>query len=288
MSNNSELVSIIIPSYNREYIIKACIDSVLQQTYQNIEVIVVDDCSSDRTVEVVQSMEDPRISCYPLPKNRGACYARNFGVSHAKGSLIAFQDSDDIWLSTKLDEQVKYLHQGDYDLVFCGMDRVTESKEHFYYPSDGFDETTNAFEQILFSNRISTQCILMKADVFNKVQFDETIRKYQDWDFAIRAAESFRLGYLAKPLVISEIQANSISAVVNRYDALKVIFEKYQTEISKYPLVEAHIYYRLAEESIKHSRRESLKWYILSLKSKFSIKTFIKLLMGIIGIRIIT
>lgn len=288
MNNENELVSVVIPAFNREYIIKDCIESVLKQTHQNIEVIVVDDCSSDHTVDVVRSIEDPRVRCIQLSKNSGACYARNIGAEQANGQYIAFQDSDDMWLPTKLEEQIEYLKQGNYDVVFCGMDRITLNQKRFYYPQAGFDENKNAFEQMLFANRISTQCMLVRSHVLKAVQFDPTIRKYQDWDYAIRVAKDFKIGYLAKALVTSEIQANSISTVVSKYDALNVIYNKYESEIAKYPYIQAKFFYRLAEESWSRAEKnpkEIRRLYYRSLKSQFDLKVWIKLMACSVGVQ---
>lgn len=288
-NKDNELVSVVIPAFNREYIIKDCIESVLKQTHQNLEVIVVDDCSSDHTVDVVRAIEDSRVRCIRLTKNRGACYARNIGAEQANGQYIAFQDSDDIWLPTKIEEQINYLQRGNYDVVFCGMDRITIEQEHFYYPQAGFDENKNAFEQILFANRISTQCMLVRSYVLKEVQFDPAIRKYQDWDYAIRVAKEFKIGYLAKALVISEIQANSISTVVSKYDALNVIYNKYASEISKYPYIQAKFFYRLAEESwsrVEKNPKEIRRLYYCSLKSQFNFKVWIKFLACSVGVQL--
>lgn len=287
-NKDNGLVSVVIPAFNREYIIKNCIESVLKQTYQNLEVIVVDDCSSDHTVDVVRAIEDSRVRCIQLPQNCGACYARNVGAEQANGQYIAFQDSDDIWLPTKIEEQVNYLLQGNFDVVFCGMDRITIGQKHFYYPQDGFVESKNAFEQMLFANRISTQCMLVRECVLKEVKFDPTIRKYQDWDYAIRLAKEFKIGYIAKALVISEIQANSISTVVSKYDALNVIYNKYASEISKYSYIQAKFFYRLAEESWseKKNSKEIRRLYYCSLKSQFNFKVWIKFLACLVGVQL--
>ena len=282
-----QLISVVIPAYNRETIITESINSVLQQTYQNIEVIVVDDCSQDNTVQVVKSIKDPRVKCYALDQNRGACYARNYGASLAKGAYIAFQDSDDLWLPEKLEKQFQYLLQSDYDLVFCGMDRKTVNGEkRFYYPESGYDEQDDPLMQILFKNRISTQCILLKANVMKRIQFDVNIKRYQDWDFAIQASQTCKIGYLSMPLVTSEIQSNSISVNVKRLNALRVIFDKHYNLIKKYPHVEARFYYELAEESWNKSKIEARDYYRLSLKHRFVIKTFIKYVASILGIKL--
>ena len=115
------LVSIIIPSYNRENVIKDAIESVLKQTLADIECIVVDDGSTDNTQDVLRGIDDDRLVYYRLDNNRGACYARNYGVMHARGKYIAFQDSDDIWDEHKLEKQFIFLEKHDADMTFCQL-----------------------------------------------------------------------------------------------------------------------------------------------------------------------
>lgn len=280
-----ELISVVIPAYNRADIIGKCIDSVLNQTYDNIEVIVVDDCSTDNTVSVVNSIKDHRIICYQLDSNHGACFARNYGVERANGQYIAFQDSDDIWVPDKLEKQMQYLEKGNYDLVFCGMRRISEKeKEEFYYPPIVFDESKDALYQILFENRISTQCILMRKAVFEKVKFDVSIKRFQDWDFAINVARYFGIGYINEALVISEIQENSISKNANRFNALSVIYDKHLTDIQSNAMLHSRFLYKFAEEIRNSDLRKASKYYKESLKCHFRLKTFIKYIITAFGI----
>ena len=92
-----EKISVVIPTYNRSALIERAVNSVAMQTYENLEIIVVDDGSADDTETVVNSIKDSRIRYIKLPVNGGAANARNVGVEHATGSLVAFQDSDDYW-----------------------------------------------------------------------------------------------------------------------------------------------------------------------------------------------
>ena len=103
---NEPLVSVIIPTYNRGRLILDSINSVLNQTYKNIELIVVDDCSTDNTEEILKSINDSRIKYVKLEKNSGACIARNKGIELSTGEFIAFNDSDDLWITTKLEKQL--------------------------------------------------------------------------------------------------------------------------------------------------------------------------------------
>lgn len=104
-----ELVSIIMPSYNTANFIGATIGSVLIQTYKNWELLIVDDCSTDNTDEIVSRYDDERIIYLKNAKNSGAAISRNIALENAKGKWIAFLDSDDLWYPTKLEEQIKFM-----------------------------------------------------------------------------------------------------------------------------------------------------------------------------------
>ena len=101
----NDLISVVIPTYNRKDKLPACIQSVLAQTYANLEVIVVDDASTDGTQHLFDAPGDPRVHYVRYEQNRGACYARNLGAQRAHGSILAFQDSDDLWHAEKLQKQ---------------------------------------------------------------------------------------------------------------------------------------------------------------------------------------
>ena len=103
------MISVIIPTYNRASLLPRALDSVLRQTWEDLEVIVVDDASRDDTPQVMAACTDPRVRYIRLEKNSGACVARNTGVAQARGEWIAFQDSDDLWLPEKLEKQMAYL-----------------------------------------------------------------------------------------------------------------------------------------------------------------------------------
>ena len=109
-----ELVSIITPTYNSEKFISETINSVLNQTYTNWELLITDDCSTDKTVEIVESYvkKDCRIKFFSLKKNSGAAIARNNSIKNSKGRYISFLDSDDLWLKNKLELQINFMKKG--------------------------------------------------------------------------------------------------------------------------------------------------------------------------------
>lgn len=122
-----QLVSIIMPSYNTGRFIKESIESVLAQTYQNWELIIVDDCSTDNTDEVVASFQDNRIRFFKNDVNSGAAVSRNRALREAKGKWIAFLDSDDLWLPEKLEKQISFMEQNDYHFSYTEYEEIDEN-----------------------------------------------------------------------------------------------------------------------------------------------------------------
>ena len=114
----NELVSIIMPSYNTAKYIRDSIDSILAQTYQSWELIIIDDCSPDNSNEIIESYHEPRIKLLKNEKNSGAALSRNYGLREAKGRYIAFIDSDDTWVPEKLEKQVKFIKENEYAFIY--------------------------------------------------------------------------------------------------------------------------------------------------------------------------
>lgn len=124
----SELVSIIMPSYNTGRFIKETIESVLAQSYENWELLIVDDCSTDNTDEVVKPfLADPRISYIKNEKNSGAAVSRNRALREAKGKWIAFLDSDDLWELTKLEKQIAFMKDNGYHFSYTNYVEIDEA-----------------------------------------------------------------------------------------------------------------------------------------------------------------
>ena len=120
------LVSIIMPSWNTERFLGDAIRCVLAQTYGNWELLIVDDCSEDRTEEVVREFSDPRIRFYVMPEHGGAAEARNLGLREARGEWIAFLDSDDLWMPEKLEKQIAFMKENGYVLSYHDFGKMDE------------------------------------------------------------------------------------------------------------------------------------------------------------------
>ncbi len=278
------LISVIIPTYNRKDLILRSVNSVLEQTYKEIEVIVVDDASDDGTIEIFKNHEDPRVHFYHYDKNMGACYARNYGVNKAKGEYIAFQDSDDIWDPKKLEKQLSYLLKSDADLVFCGLIRKMDEKK-FYVPLDDFNENGDIIEQLLIRNSISTQTMLMKNKIFEEVHFDESLARYQDWDFSLQVAlAGYKIAYLPEALVECEVSEDCITKRIDTVLIRESFLDKYYEQYRKYPHALAKYYYYCAHECKQKDNKKSQNFLTKSLKTEFSFRTLLIIILNKLGL----
>lgn len=231
------MISVIIPSYNREKTIVKSVKSVLQQTYEDIEVIVVDDGSVDDTKSVIKEIDDKRLK-YVYQENSGACAARNLGIDLAKGDYIAFQDSDDEWLPSKLELQIEALQAKNADIVFCGIKKIYLSGKEQIIP-DNEESGFCSQEKLLYESIASTQTIIGKAESIKNIKFDESMPRMQDYDFIIRASEKYKVYLLNEALVNVYEQLDSITASKKQYkkrlDITKQLLKKYETLSIKYP-----------------------------------------------------
>lgn len=209
----NDKISVIIPTYNREKLVVRSINSVLNQSYKNIEVIVVDDCSTDCTELEVKKIKDKRLKYIKLPKNTGACYARNVGISKATGKYIAFQDSDDVFRKNKLEKQLKNLKKNDSDLDFCKL-KIHVGKNIYEFPSCEQDKgilNGNIIDELCKNNIISTQAILAKREIFDDEMFDLNLPRLQDYDLVLRILPKYKISYTKQILTDLYQQSDSIS-----------------------------------------------------------------------------
>lgn len=192
MSSES-LVSVIIPTYKRAALVPRAIESVRRQTYQNLEILVVDDGSPDNTEDVVKRIVDSRIRYIRHEKNRGLPAVRNTGIRAAGGKYVAFLDDDDEWKEDKLEKQLRVI--GQYDAVLAGA--LVNGK---YLTSHGKPEVT--LEDLRKGNSFPPSTLLVKTAVIRDVWFDEDLRQGEDWDAYIRLAQRYRIGYVREPLLL--------------------------------------------------------------------------------------
>ena len=207
-----EKISVIIPTYNREKTIKDAINSVLNQTYDNLEVIVVDDGSTDNTEKIIKKIKDKRLKYIKQKKNSGACVARNVGIAKSKGQYIAFQDSDDIYYKNKLELQYNNMKQEGSDFDFCKL-TLFDSNNRIVLPTEKqikSIEENNMINELCYGNYVSTQTIMVKADIIKKTNFDISLPRLQDYDLALRLIPECKVSFTNKKLVNLYVQSDSI------------------------------------------------------------------------------
>lgn len=257
------MISVIIPTYNREKTIVNSVKSVLNQTYKDIEIIIVDDNSTDNTFEVIRELNDNRIKYIKLEKNYGACGARNIGIERSIGELIAFQDSDDIWHEDKLEKQIKFLTNTNSDVVACAFNFFSNNRVQIK-PSRQIDNVE--YDDIIRENFISTQTILGKRRCFIEDNFDVNMPRFQDWELVIRLCKKWNINFQAEPLVDVYLQDDSISKNnLNAIEALKLIIEKNNKFFEKNKKMLSYYYRRMAEFAIKDNL-DFKKFYIEAIK----------------------
>lgn len=226
------MISVIIPSYNRARTILASVRSVLQQTYTDVEVWVVDDCSTDHTEEVLAGIHDDRLHYFRLEKNSGACAARNAGIEKATGSYIAFNDSDDQWHKDKLEKQLAFLKENQADVVTCAMAVKDEQGNFLHDFPQGVAEGPVTYQQLLAYNCTSTQVMMGKAECFKSVRFDPAMPRMQDWDELLRLVQRYKVCFQKEILVDTFVQHDSITTHPEKgVVAMDKLFAKHQEAI---------------------------------------------------------
>jgi glycosyltransferase involved in cell wall biosynthesis len=204
----------VLPTYNRADLLPNSIESVLNQTYADLELVVVDDASSDRTEPVVRGFDDPRIRYVAHETNQGVSAARNTGIARSRGDIVAFQDSDDEWLPEKLRKQMDVFNNAppDVGVVYTGMYRCVGGDER-YLPYPGIEKKEGDIQDsIIRQNFISTQMAAVRRDCFNVVgDFDEKLAALVDWELWIRLSRHYRFRLVDEPLVKGGVESDSIS-----------------------------------------------------------------------------
>ncbi|MBT0015941.1 glycosyltransferase family 2 protein [Vibrio alginolyticus] len=198
MEHQSELVSIIMPTYNSTDTVVESIQSVLSQTYKNWELIIVDDRSTDNTWQVIQTYADKydNIRVYQNKENLGAGASRNFAIEKAKGRFIAFLDSDDLWTEDKLSEQIAFMLENDYPLTYTHYSRFTSEEELSVVTAPEY----TTYKKLMYSNVIGCLTAVYDAQALGK-RYMPLIRKRQDMGLWLDILKDTPKAYcLPKPL----------------------------------------------------------------------------------------
>lgn len=220
------LVSVIIAAYNSENTIVQTIFSVLEQTFKDLEIIVIDDGSKDNTVERVREIKDRRIKLFPY-ENGGVAKARNRGITHATGEYITFLDHDDLWTPDKIEAQVSALQNSpDAGVAYSWtINMYSEEKPVRFTKLSPFYFEGDVYSQLLVYNFVASGSnILARAEVVESVGgFDGAPLSNEDWDFYIRLASKWSFVVVPQYQIIYRHTANSMSSQIERLEKGGVI-----------------------------------------------------------------
>lgn len=207
---NESLISIVIPAYNSEKYIAEAIESAMSQVAIEFEIIVINDGSTDTTMNVVSNYKQHiRII---NQDNSGPAAARNNGVSNAKGQYIAFLDSDDLWLPEKLMVQFRKINDG-YPIVYSNRFNIGEIRDLPKIQSEIIEfPEGKIWNKLLNGNMITTSSVIIKKDIFEEFNgFREELPYCEDWDLWLRCAEKYDIGFNKEPLVKYRIHDGGVS-----------------------------------------------------------------------------
>jgi len=262
----TSLVSVIIPTCNRSLLLKRAIQSVLDQTYAKLEIIIVDDASKDNTSQVINSFYDDRLKYYRHEKNQGASTARNTGIKHAQGEFIAFLDDDDEWLDNKLEKQVNLIISSpkNVGMVYCWMDYFNENGDLVYEHHPTL--RGKVLNQILDAQRMGgCPTLLVRCKVIDKIGgFDDSLPRGNDGDFIRRVCRKYEVDLIPEVLVkvhighaSERISSNSRRGVLNAILGEEAKLKKFAGELLVQPKIHASILMKIANH-----------YYVLGEKSK--------------------
>jgi glycosyltransferase involved in cell wall biosynthesis len=249
-------VSVILPAYNEAEVIDRAIESVRTQTFEDFELIVVDDCSDDGTVDIASSYEDSRIEVVEHSNNRGGGAARNTGIMNAEGRYFAFLDADDEWYERKLEVQHEHLSLMDdsYVGIYCAVDNTNSRGaitstvcERVFDTSTPPDEGGSELIPYVLSRDFGVRgssALFIRADTVQQIGgFDSEFDRHQDIEFLTRILKTGKLAYVDEELMIKHDTGTPSPDTVR--GAKVELFEKFQKEIRSaqqegFPIVRNH------------------------------------------------
>ena len=221
-------VSIIMPAFNAEKTIYSAIDSVLNQSFNEWELLIINDGSSDGTLDVISVFKDKRIKLINQA-NQGVAAARNSGLKIACGEYIAFLDADDLWLPSKIQKQVSTFSQfgEEVALIYTGYRGFKFSSiDSFSMVTEPINIHEDDYYRLLVSDYIATLTVMIRRDILKEIgYFREDLRGTEDWDYWIRIAKLYKLKKINEELALYRISSGSLSSnkLTHSDEELKVL-----------------------------------------------------------------
>jgi len=281
-------VSVIIPTYNRADTLHLAIKSVLNQTFQDFEIIIVDDASKDNTQEIIRDFNDKRIKYIYHELNKGEAAARNTGVKNSSGEYIAFLDDDDEWLPEKLDMQVCILENSPLQVGCVHTAYLIIDKSNGMILDIGQPNVRgNLFRELLIGNYIGPSAVLLRRKCFEEVGlFDEDLPYCVDYDMWIRMAEKFDFEYIKEPLFKYYHHGDKMSA---RLELVIAGREKILRKYSQLFMLDRKTYGRRYLElgmlySINGQTKKAMNTYLRAIKLyPFATKHYLVIAISLFG-----
>lgn len=288
-------VSVILATYNRGDRLSRAVESVLRQTFDAIELIIVDDGSTDDTRSYLATLDDPRVRVIYHESNKGCGAARNTGIAAARAPFIAFQDSDDEWGVTMLERQIKRrAEMGDeYGASYCAkFVHGRDDHGHFgpRYAAYAPIVTARVVEgdilhTVLRQALVSTQTLVVRKDILDSVGgFDESLRIGLDWELSIRLARTTKFAFVQEPLVMTYLMSDSIShRQLSGAHTTSVIMDKHKDLMAADPRLRADKFFQIARFHQRAGQYQTA-WKPLfgAVRAKpFSAKVWAAILLGL-------
>lgn len=263
------LVTAIILTHNRKHLVARAIDSVLKQTYEPLECIVVDDASDDGTKEMLSARTDIQYIYVPKEESKGGNYARNKGIATAKGKYVAMLDDDDYWLPTKIEKQVALIEEKGCNLVYCG------SRPEFINPDGTITyedwlpnpEAQGDLSQTIFAHIYVLNCAMMirKSALEEYGYYDDKLRYWQEYELSMRLAQHSPIYFVNEVLMVFRVDTSEKQRLTNRIDGWRknahYIYRKHFKTICKLPFsIKVDLLLLYLWEAGKRCQSSGKKW----------------------------
>lgn len=250
MAYEKDLVSVVIPTYNRRKTLEASIRSVTAQSHGNIEVLVVDDKSTDGTQELVHRMqsEDSRIRYMTNTLGKGVAGARNTGIRESKGEFIAFNDSDDYFREYKISEQLEQFN--DADFCYGRFKKIVDERSYLIFPPQSTEGLNgNIYQKLLKDNMVGCPTLMVRHEFLDQIGgFAPEFPALEDYDLALRLAKHGKAVFVEDIILDSYSSAGGISANVGNYMAASLmLLQKYLPDIIKAKLLDYKVMHILGD-----------------------------------------
>lgn len=280
-------VSVVLPTYNRANTLARAIRGVLSQSFSDLELIVVDDASTDNTAEVVLGFKDARVRYLPSLERLGVSRARNLGIQNALGVYVAFQDSDDEWRVEKLEKQLAAFQQGGSDVVLVACGDIVLNHYPMSYLGVDRDEAVVDITAMSSLRMPPAPCWMASKDALLKAGgFNEQLNCFEDWELSLRMSAFGRILMVNEPFTLRHRTPNSLFSTEKNYiPNLKLILDQHHERLHKHPSVWSYYCNLIGQTECQYgSCREGRRWFIEAFSAQpLSLRTWVNLIFSWLG-----